>query len=149
MLNRRISAVVCSTTTSATGMPILESHPVRQRSSSLKGTSTQLNQHLSANRFFPCLSYPNEHLNGKLVMGEISLNTNNSRFTSPIIKSFKVSNTNCHFHLDETQNLSTEMKNIQNTSDYESGESPTNSDYNSDTDKLQLSVNTLTLNLLI
>ena len=50
--NRRMSAITGSLTTNATGMPIIEAHPTRQRSSSLKGASLSFHQSLTLNRLF-------------------------------------------------------------------------------------------------
>ncbi len=49
---RRMSAITGSLTTTASGMPIVESQPMRQRSSSLKGTSLNFHQNFTLNRLF-------------------------------------------------------------------------------------------------
>jgi hypothetical protein len=128
-----MSAIPGSLTTNATGMPIIEAIPTRQRSSSLKGATLSFHQSLSLNRLFAQhinieKKNPEEHsnetfVNNNLINLKVETNTKNSNESTNQTDLADSSNTN----------------NI--TSDYESCDiSPTNSDYTSDNDKIQLTV---------
>ena len=137
---------VWSTTTSATGLPIVEPMPSRQRSLSLKGptfsnsplfdfksqkpTDTLYSiqsQKLEANNQFKLKQVP---LVSKIENEETSKTKLNRSYddeedeTNPIVSA----------------NINIIANQSKITSDYDSGESPNSSDYNSDTDKLHLQV---------
>lgn len=118
-----------STTTTASGMPNFENVSSKQRSSSLK-ISGFINQNLLLN---------------SCSMSKETLNDENMSSHSINIQSkpdqFKTKS-NYDDEDEETTAASSLISNASNvnnrTSDYDSGESPNSSDYNSDTDKLQL-----------
>ena len=107
-----------STTTSASGMPVVESVSFKQRSSSLKLTGL-LNQNLLIHSNVSSKDYLDKSSNNTIQNDESDVNSLNSS-------------------IEQTSSCN---KSNNKTSDYDSGESPNSSDYNSDTDKLQLKVN--------
>jgi hypothetical protein len=128
-----MSAIAGSLTTNATGMPIIEAIPTRQRSSSLKGATLNFHQSLSLNRLFA------QHVNIEKKNQE---EHNNETFVNNNLINLKVETNTKNSNESTNQTDLADSSNTNNiTSDYESCDiSPTNSDYTSDNDKMQLSV---------
>jgi hypothetical protein len=160
---RRVSTITCSTTTDANGMPIIEEPPSRLRSLSLKtpnlanniaiqssslanssiSTATLYSSSLNKIKKNPAVEAKatdeikrmNDEKPDLYSLSRHSINeeTLDERKSSSISQQERKSSLN-----DQTsKTLSTIMSNqVGKTSDYDSGESPNSSDYNSDTDKL-------------
>ena len=129
-----MSAITGSLTTNATGMPIIEAHPTRQRSSSLKGATLSFHQSLSLNRLFA------HHLSIEKQNKEEQRNDQfiNNNLINSKVEANPINESTNQKHLSDSSNTN----NI--TSDYESCDiSPTNSDYTSDNDKMQMTVKKL------
>lgn len=135
---------VWSTTTSATGLPIVEPMPSRQRSLSLKGPTFsnsplfEFKSQKPSETLYSIQSQKLENNQVKLKTMSQALKIDNEEIDTTLDRSYDEDE-------DETNNTTTMNINIspnQNkiTSDYDSGESPNSSDYNSDTDKLHLQV---------
>ena len=138
-----------STTTSATGLPIVEQMPSRQRSLSLKGptfSNSQIYEFKSqkpseALYSIQCQHYKtNNHIleqetKNSLVTIENSYENKESMLNRSYDEEDEYVNT---IASSINSNISANQNKI--TSDYDSGESPNSSDYNSDTDKLHMQV---------
>lgn len=150
LINRRSlpvrspSFVWSTTSTSADGMTIVENLPLRPRSSSLK-VSGFLNQNFTLNT-------TSSDRSSNTILYDISdqspehnsLDESSSVFlatptTTNIVKENEEEETTVSTSDNVKTTTSTTTANNK-TSDYDSGESPNSSDYNSDTDKLQLKV---------
>lgn len=116
-----------STTTSATGLPI-DLPPSRQRSISVVCCSNNCESNRIEKIIFKIFFLDEKLLNNLLSANETIHDPKKQILTPKIIFD------------DEIITNSPDSSNQVKTSDYESGESPTNSDYNSDTDKLNLKV---------
>lgn len=133
---KRMSQLTWSTTTSANGLPVVEACPSRQRSLSLKGPTftPHLPHSLPAQTYHKsneCVCQANDGI-------KVRQEEAHDEFLS------KQTDENRNSYDDEDEDnaiMSSNIASNQNrTSDYDSGESPNSSDYNSDTDKLQLKV---------
>lgn len=144
---RRMSTLPWSTTTSATGLPIEIPSSSRQRSFSLRHPIVYNHAGPYYNLKGKDVICKSELLNDDKLASS-STNPNESQATSSLpLYNDQLGLVKNRFYDEDEENTtgSSVNSNIscnQNnkTSDYESGESPTNSDYNSDTDKLQLKV---------
>ena len=149
LINRRSlpvrspSFVWSTTSTSADGMTIVENLPLRPRSSSLK-VSGFLNQNFTLNT-------TSSDRSSNTILYDISdqspehnsLDESSSVFltTSTTTNIVKENEGEGETTVSTSDNIKTTNATANNkTSDYDSGESPNSSDYNSDTDKLQLKV---------
>jgi hypothetical protein len=141
---KRMSQLTWSTTTSANGLPVVEACPSRQRSLSLKGPTftPHLPHSLPAQTYHKsneCVCQANACSDGIKIRQE---EAHDEFLSSSKQTDERVSNRNSYDDEDEDNAImSNNIASNQNrTSDYDSGESPNSSDYNSDTDKLQLKV---------
>jgi len=150
LINRRSlpvrspSFVWSTTSTSADGMTIVENLPLRPRSSSLK-VSGFLNQNFTLNT-------TSSDRSSNTILYDISdqspehnsLDESSSVFlTTPTTTNIVKENEEEETTVSTSDNVKTTTSTTtanNKTSDYDSGESPNSSDYNSDTDKLQLKV---------
>ena len=151
LINRRSlpvrspSFVWSTTSTSADGMTIVENLPLRPRSSSLK-VSGFLNQNFtlnttssdrSSNTILYDISDQSPEHNSLDESSSVFLTTHTN-----IVKENEEEGETTVSTSDNIKTTTTTTTTTANnkTSDYDSGESPNSSDYNSDTDKLQLKV---------
>ena len=161
---------VWSTTTSATGLPIVEQMPSRQRSLSLKGPTFSNSSHNQFLEFkvqkpadLPYSVQSQAYVSSSRNSGGDLSDTDSSSKTKAAVyhskdkiatldegdlnNSSPANQNNSYDDEDEDANtnassIASNVSSNQNkiTSDYDSGESPNSSDYNSDTDKLHLQV---------
>lgn len=151
---RRMSNIAWSTTTSANGLPTVEVAPSRQRSLSLKCTGIYSNNNTNQSLISPLYSsYSVSDKADLFLKNKDSFVSNNSELLRNVESSSSegkaelTAETKVSIKYDYEDEENTPGSSVNSniscknkTSDYESGESPTNSDYNSDTDKLQLKV---------
>ena len=130
-----------STTTSATGLPNIESIPSRQRTLSLKiPSNTLVGVNTSCSH-----SAERSPLNSKCgSLIECSQASGGYGDSLDQARNSPGSMTNnaqlSKYEFEDEEKLGNLPASVNKTSDYDSGESPNNSDYNSDTDKLHLKV---------
>jgi hypothetical protein len=119
-----------STTTSATGLPIIELLPARHRSLNLKANFFNQNEKLKDD-------VDNQKSDSYLSVQEEICTENLEKENNEETK-ILLDNLAKRKSYDDYGEKINNCKNTCKTSDYDSAESPNNSDYNSDTDKLNI-----------